>query len=221
MNYIEIIKSKLIVNKDNIRLGSIGDGGYEINPKKIIEADILFSGGISSNVEFEYDVFRMNKDIKIVMVDPTVSGVKLLGKGIGRFFFNKKDKLRYLINAFTFIYLSRSNRVYHKSIWINSKNNIFSILKNTIDVNENDNILLKLDIEGSEYDILEEVLLKLGLFNTLIFEFHDLNIKNKKLIKFIEDCESQFSITSLNVNKSGGFYNELPKVIELTFERKL
>lgn len=221
MNYIEIIKSKLIVNKDNIRLGSIGDGGYEINPKKIIESDVLFSGGISSNVEFEYDVFRMNKDIKIVMVDPTVSGFKLLAKGIGRFFFNKKDKLRYLINALTFIYLSKSHRVFYKSIWINSKNNIFSILKNTIDLKKEDKILLKLDIEGSEYDILDEVLLQLGLFNTLIFEFHDLNIRNKELIKFIENCESKFCITSLNVNKSGGFYNQLPKVIELTFESKL
>ena len=218
MNYIKLIESKLIENKCNIRLGSIGDGGYELSHKKIMDADILFSGGISSNVEFEYDVFRMNKNIKIVMVDPTVSGFKLLGKGIARFFLKKKYKLRYLINALTFILLSNSERVVHKSLWINKKNTIFSILNDTFDKEKKEHILLKLDIEGSEYDILDEVLFNLESFNTMIFEFHDLNIRNQDLIKFIEDCESQFCITALNINRSGGIHNGLPKVIELTFE---
>jgi hypothetical protein len=220
MNFIKLIESKLIENKNNIRLGSLGDGGYELSYKKIRDADILFSGGISSNVEFEYDVFRMNKDIKIVMVDPTVSSSKLLGKGIARFFFKKKDKLRYLINALTFILLSNSERVFHKSIWINKKNTIFSILSDTLESHKKEHILLKLDIEGSEYDILDEVLLNLGSFNTMIFEFHDLNSKSQDLIKFIEDCESQFCITAFNINPAGGMHNGLPRVIELTFESK-
>jgi hypothetical protein len=218
MNYIKLIENKLIENKNNIRLGSIGDGGYELSYKKIMNADILFSGGISSNVEFEYDVFRMNKDIKIVMVDPTVSAFKLIGKGIARIFLKKKDKLRYLINALTFILLSNSERVVHKSIWINKKNTIFSILRATFNKEKKEHILLKLDIEGSEYDILDEVLLNLESFNTMIFEFHDLNIRSNDLIKFIQKSESHFCITALNINTAGGIHNGLPKVIELTFE---
>jgi hypothetical protein len=62
------------------------------------------------------------------------------------------------------------------------------------------------------------VLLNLESFNTMIFEFHDLDSRNHDLIEFIQKSESHFSITALNINTAGGTHNGLPKVIELTFD---
>ena len=61
-------------------------------PKQLQNLNVLFSGGISSNLEFEYDLFRFNDRINIVMVDPTVSGAKLIFKGLARLFFKKPNK---------------------------------------------------------------------------------------------------------------------------------
>ncbi|MNL50888.1 hypothetical protein D3C87_1739450 [compost metagenome] len=87
-NYFKIIEKEFLVeSKTAFRFESIEDGGYFISPRNILEAKILFSGGISSNVEFEYDLYRFNKDLLIIMVDPTVSRSKLLAKAILRTFF--------------------------------------------------------------------------------------------------------------------------------------
>lgn len=129
-NYLERIQKEFLVTKDTaFRFGSMGDGGYYVSPKKILEADILFSGGISSNTEFEYDVFRFNKRIQIIMVDPTVSKSKLLAKALVRSFIGKREKLRYGINTLVFILILGSGRAWHIKKWLSAKTGIFDCIK--------------------------------------------------------------------------------------------
>jgi hypothetical protein len=220
-NYYKKIEEHLIKSDGIFRFGSIEDGGYYLNPKSITDSNFLFSGGISSNVEFEFDVFRFNKNIKIFMVDPTISPLKLLIKGFMRFLFFKKDKLKYIINNFMFIYMLRTERVWHIKKWLSAKNKIFSIISDKIDLKYDDKIILKLDIEGSEYELLDEIIENINLFNCMVFEFHDLHKKNELLIDFINNCKDRFNVVYLGINPSGGFdeFNN-PKVIEISFERK-
>ncbi|NJM79318.1 MAG: hypothetical protein HC854_06295 [Flavobacterium sp.] len=132
-NYLEIIRNEfLIENNSVIKYGSIKDGGYFLSPEHVLEADVLFSGGISSNIEFEYDIFRRNEAIKIVMVDPTVSKLKLLSKAIVRVFFFKKEKLRYFINTLTFIMMLRSGRCWHLKKWLSNKTGILDCIEEKI-----------------------------------------------------------------------------------------
>ncbi len=48
-------------------------------------------------------------------------------------------------------------------------------------IGNNKNILLKIDIEGDEFKILEEIDKNLDKINLLIIEFHDLQKNLKKL----------------------------------------
>ncbi len=199
---------------------SFNDGGYYITPKKVLEADILFSGGISSNIEFEYDMFRFNKNITIFMVDPTVSSIRLFSKAILRFLFFKKNKLRYLFNTLIFIYMLRSGRAFHKAKWLSSNYGIIDAIGSDVISLHGKNILLKLDIEGSEYDLLSEIETNKSLFNCMVFEFHDLDKKANELLEFLEKCSNEFTLTHLEINPSGGFSNQgLPKNIEITLEK--
>jgi hypothetical protein len=60
-----------------------------IYSQKLLKQIFFLSGGISSNIEFEYDLFRSYSDLK-TMVDPTVSGTKLLIKAFDSFFIQGK-----------------------------------------------------------------------------------------------------------------------------------
>ncbi len=216
--YEKLTKDFLVRDSKLFRFGSIGDGGYYLRPKTLMESKVLFSGGISSNLEFEYDLFRFNKDIKIVMIDTTVSGTKLLVKGIARLFFRKPDKLRYLINALIFNYLKRNSRCIHHKLWLNKEQSILNLARTSF--NTEKKILLKLDIEGSEFDFLEEIQSNLDSFSAMVFEFHDMDQRHQQVQDFISSCSSQFQLVHLSENPSGGYDSKRrPKNIEITLER--
>ena len=218
VDYYQKLKNDFLVeDQDLFRFGSIEDGGYFLKPKTLKNAEVLFSGGISSNLEFEYDAFRFNPNIKIVMVDPTISGSKLLIKGFARLFFKKRDKIRYIFNALLFNYLVRTERCTHLKLWLNKEQSIFSLLKTNFKIEKN--ILLKLDIEGSEYDLIDEIVNNQKAFKAMVFEFHDLDEKHELVLNFLKDCSSNFKMVHLNINPAGGFLNGQPKCIEISLER--
>ncbi|WP_027880034.1 FkbM family methyltransferase [Mesoflavibacter zeaxanthinifaciens] len=218
-DYYNIIKEQYFKSKLGLmRFGSIGDGGYYLSPSSIIESDMLFSGGISSNVEFEFDFYRLNPNASLLMVDPTVSKWKLLLKGITRLFLNNKRKLSYLYNTLIFLDLTNKKRCKHLSKWLKTPEQIFSIIQTYF--GDKKAVVLKLDIEGSEYDFLEELLAHQSQIRAMVFEFHDLDVKHHLLLDFIKKISNNFNLVYMEVNPSGGFVNSLPKCIELSFERK-
>jgi hypothetical protein len=223
INYdFEKLKNDFLIKKKNIiRIGSIDDGGYYITSDTILNADMLFSGGISSNVEFGYDVFRFNKNIKIIMVDPTVSEIKLFLKGILRIFLFKKNKVKYLFNTLIFKHLLDSDRCWHVNKWLSSSNTIFDILNGNENFKSYKQIILKLDIEGSEFELLNEIKENLDFFSCMVFEFHNMDKNGQIVYEFIQNCSSKFDLISIDLNPSGGFYDlKRPKNIELTLIKK-
>lgn len=218
IDYYQKLKDDFLVEEQNLfRFGSIDDGGYYLKPETLKTAEVLFSGGISSNLEFEYDAFRFNPNLKILMVDPTVSGSKLLIKGFARLFFKKRDKIRYIFNTLMFNYLVRTERCKHLKLWLNKEQSIFNLLKANFKIEKN--ILLKLDIEGSEYDLIDEIVNNQNAFKAMVFEFHDLDKKHELVLKFLKDCRPNFKMVHLNINPSGGFVNGQPKCVEISLER--
>ncbi len=218
IDYYKKIETDFLVQEDDIfRFGSLDDGGYHLKPSTLQRSEVLFSGGISSNLEFEYDAFRFNPKLKILMIDPTISGFKLLLKGLVRLFFKKRDKIRYLFNALMFNYLIRTNRCKHLKLWLNKEQSILKLLNANFKMNKN--VVLKLDIEGSEYDLLDEILEHQNAFIAMVFEFHDLHIRHNLVYDFIGKCAS-FKLIHLNINPSGGFDKQnRPKCIEISLER--
>ena len=82
-------------------------------------------------------------------------------------------------------------------------------------IGNNKNILLKIDIEGDEFKILDEIDKNLDKINLLIIEFHDLKKNLKKVENFIEN--TKLKNIHINANNYGMLdENGIPQVIEMT-----
>ena len=80
-------------------------------------------------------------------------------------------------------------------------------------------IFLKIDIEGSEYRILDEILKNQNKFCGLVIEFHNADLNKKIIIEFIKNLKMNLvHIHGNNVgNKSFLDKNGNPTLIEMTF----
>ena len=137
------------------RLGSLLDGGYIIPLNSVLESSFLLSGGISVNTDFENDVKSINTHIDVVLVDGSLNIFKY-------FILRPFYKLLTIGKLYPFIESYNFFRIYKKSIflkkYISSNFGIDKMLKYTEPNSNNKTGLLKLDIEGSEYEILEMIL---------------------------------------------------------------
>ena len=99
--------------------------------------------------------------------------------------------------------------------YINTKYNISNIINkyqfsNKIGV-------LKLDIEYSEYEILDDIVKNKNLFSAILIEFHQTHlIENRdKINKFYHQLG--FQCVDIAINELGGFEKEIPIVVEMSF----
>lgn len=178
--------------------GSKHDGGYLI-AKKYLKSDILVSAGIGKNCDFEVEMSKYCS--RLILLDPTINALpKEVPKSIWIKKFLKSHSTRVSMN------FSEIKRYY-----CDSKNSI----------------ILKIDIEGDEYEVLQEIDFK--QINQLIIEFHNFyRIVNTefftKLIKVFDTILGEFDIISINsnnfaeVNVFGNFL--IPDVLEITFIKK-
>lgn len=154
--------SKLLMpvksSKNIIRLGSKNDGGYLLINKSY-KNSLLITFGIGDNLDFEEDWIKNGG--KVAAFDGTISNIN-------------SSNISELTNNFKWI---------RKNINFIGHNNSISINQAVIDAielfNYKDNYLvLKLDIESSEWNALYEISDKnLFRFDQIIVEFHEI-IKN-------------------------------------------
>ena len=210
---------------DLIRLGSKKDGGYIIS-KKSLEKDIfLLSFGMSSEWSFEEEFVKYNSLNLVHIYDHTVDlsfFLLRLYKSIKRIFYFKssfkntsiktKELLKYL--------RLKSSRILHYKKKIS--NDRLPLSKNLneciLNINYPGKIMLKIDIEGDEYEVLQDINLYSEKVHTLIVEFHELDINLNKFEKLIKKIQKKYYIIHIHGNNvSGVCKNKLPKTLEVTF----
>jgi hypothetical protein len=205
LNDIEIFISRFRDNYKSVELVRIGgdsDGGYLV-PNILNDIKYCFSAGVGPVSAFEK---HLSADYKIqsFMADASVSYPP---EQDYNFIFIKK----FLSSRTTGEFITLKD-------WIKT-----SFKDNTA------NIILQMDIEGSEFEVLtyesSEILAK---FSSMIIEFHGLqNMSNKNFLKMItgifEKIYSNFSICHVHPNNLSGVYIlngvQIPSNIEVTFIR--
>ena len=206
-----------------IRIGPKTDGGYVIDKRVLNKTKILITCGLNDDWEFEKSFLEQKPAIKIITFDHTVNQdfwVKRFKKDIIHFLLLKKLRISKILDIFKFInyylFFRENRKHYIKKVVFKKKNNeeitIPKILKNY------DKVFLKVDIEGSEYVILEDILKVQNKISALIIEFHDID-KNRAIIEnFIQRLE--LSLTHIHPNNYGKLdENNDPIIIELSFEK--
>jgi len=212
--------------KDLVRVGTNADGGYICSNTAIKKAKYLISCGLGNEFSFENSLLK-NKSITINIYDHTISvfsHLRLILKYFRRFItFRVKYSvlIENLVNFYKYLLLINQNNVHHFSKKVSNKRDSNAItLKDILNL-KSKNVILKIDIEGSEFKILNQLLKKKENFSMLIIEFHFIQ-KNKKIfINFFNKFLKFFTIIHLhgNNNNSLNIYG-IPDVMEITMIKK-
>ena len=99
----------------------------------------------------------------------------------------------------------------------NDKN---SISISEIDLNEikkNQKVFLKIDIEGSEYEILDQIILIKEKIEGIVVEFHDVFSNLDKIRSFLRGINSKLKLVHIHANNySMKEFDKYPSAVELT-----
>jgi len=200
----------LIKNSNNnsslVRLGGAGDGGYLV-PKVYLEANWLCFG-MGQNIRFENDLVKMHA--RVSGFDHTLArrpkelhrAVNFVPKGWG------------LIDSKGFLTLS-SAIAQHRASFPSDESGTF-------------NYCLKFDIEGNEWDLIQEISRGDQLPDVIICELHDLLSAKpdywKKIEESLDDLRLNYeSVFSKGNNYSAHFFDEktsLYDILEITLIKK-
>jgi len=180
---------------DLIRLGRNNDSGYLVEKNSLKVSKALISFGLSFDWSFEKDFYSFHNKAPIHCYDHTVkySAIKkfsrrsllnivnikylsLLGfKNIIKNFFLARDYKKFFTgNRFHF----RSSIGIGTNLW--SINDVFDRIAT-------DNVFLKIDIEGSEYRILNDILKVQEKLSGLVIEFHNIDLHMDVILNFINN----------------------------------
>ena len=181
---------KPVVNVPLSRIGSKKDGGYYL-PNKIIKiSKKIISCGLGSDWSFEKNLQKKNKDITIVFYDHSINFIFWFKTTISYiyFFIRYRSDIKNILIFFNYIKFFKHKNIKHEKLKVTRIDNLKKkeISLNQILKKELDDIILKIDIEGDEYLLLEDIAKYQKKINCLIIEFHKIDKNKKKDRKFFK-----------------------------------
>lgn len=213
--------------KNLVRLGGKHDGGYVVAKDALSSSSCLLSFGISYDLKFEYDFAALSGFThRVYMYDKSTIPASL--KNIWERILSslKFQSPRPLLNYAGFIFMLRRLIRHGASLKRTNISNIEQLDCTTLSsilfqLPEKTGIFLKIDIEGDEYLILEDIISSLASFNALVIEFHNVGAYWSKIKFFVRVLkENGLLLDHLHVNNYGGLStNRRPNVIEVSFSR--
>ena len=207
-------------NYDLLRLGKDNDGGYLVCKESIRCAKVLLSFGISDDISFETDFKKLN-NCQIIAFDPTSTDKFFFKRIVSNLIkFKFKNFFYSLLNFYNFkkFFNKNDNLLVKKKIGIGGSLPFESISFDKIILltREKKDFFLKIDIEGSEYRILHDLIKNSNLITGLTIEFHDVDIHLDKISDFIKNIDLDLVHIHPNNYAEPGMYN-IPSLLELTF----
>ena len=206
-----------------IRVGKDNDGGYLVCEESVVNSNTLISFGISDDFSFEEHFQKIN-NINILAYDHTVNLNFFLKKFLHSLIkFNFIIFFKQLINWINFkkFFNKSKNKLFLKKIGkggsaFNDYIPVENIIKSSAN---NQNFFFKIDIEGSEYRILDDLIKFMDRIEGLAIEFHNVDINLDRVINFIEKFNLKLVHIHAN-NWSTCGLNNIPSSIELSFSKK-
>jgi hypothetical protein len=226
LNFLLPIKVKKL-----IRLGRNFDGGYLVCARVLKKCNNLITLGVGDDTSFERDFYNLSKMNKIFMYDYSVNYflfIKIILKYVRRFltFRGSLFSVSYSIkNFFYFIKLTSSKNVKffkEKIVLKPKKKNHTTLKKIFLRTKSEKKNLLKIDIEGGEYQIIDEILINHKDIEMLVIEFHWINRNKKQFINSVKKLKKKFSIIHIHANNYNPVNNKdyFYDVVELSFVNK-
>jgi hypothetical protein len=217
-----------------VRLGNpVGDGGYVV-PQWVVETtDVLLTLGIGHDWTFEEDVLRLRPGVSIVGVDHTLHGASIrwsllqaqvkhaVNRVLGRVekaarYAERIDKYRRYQRLFTApnVHLEKAVASVASPATV-SIDELFAQIESTLP----HRVLVSMDIEGSEYDVVDDLLGHHAAINMIVTEFHHVGRHLDQFERSIKQMKRFFDLVHLHGNNCAPYNHDLdlPEVLELIF----
>jgi len=231
--YADILYNLRPVKEPNKkRLGRKWDGGYILSQKILDSSDILLSLGINDEWSFEASCMKAKPFERLIMVDDWGSSKQLVTqffdsllemfykfyqKDVFKLFkFNSKKILRYVLLKARFHVTYIKTRIGHGP----GEMAIDELIKQQNIKPGLGNILLKMDIEGSEYEIIEDMVKGYKNFSGLAIEFHGILGAPDRFRQAILDLKNKFEIIHIHFNNYTDRNAYVSDVVEVSFINK-
>ena len=217
-----------VVCNQLIRVGRDYDGGYVLPDFVITDAQCCISMGLSNDWSFEIDCKKMNPSLAIHAYDFSISKKKFIKKafsGLFRFIFLSHSFEKMVERVKT----SKSYLNFFQKDVIHYENRVYDKIDGPLDITvdqifsrtDAEKILVKVDIEGSEYRIIDDLLKYVHKIDCLAIEFHDTHPLRLIFEQKIKEIQRHFEIVHLHANNCAGIGKDgLPEVLEITFLKK-
>ena len=188
------------IDSELVRFGCNSDGGYVLPVALIDDCEVVYVYGVGSDISFETDLLKY-KEIKCCLFDHTVNELPVDENNLNLKFI--KEGLSFYKTDCTDNFLVHVER----------------------NKDDDKKILLKIDIEGSEYEYFEKT--DIDDFSNvvgIILELHWIKDNLNKACGILDKINTKFVLTHAHGNNFGGvfFYDDqvLPDTIELTFANR-
>jgi hypothetical protein len=206
-NILGLLKPKMpITNKRKVRIGRAGDGGY-VMLDSFEEVQAVYGMGIGDDFSWEDDISRrVGGNVDVLMYDPTidpptVSNPQLKFYKLGICGSNTKAK-----DLLTFDEILKKDGNFDK-----------------------ENIVLKIDVEGAEWDAFKTVSREvLEKFCQIVVEFHDMcNLSDanyNSMMGALSNLSQTHEVIHVHANNFGDYQViggiPMPQTLEITYLRK-
>lgn len=181
---------------DLIRVGGPFDGGYVIPERCIAATDGLLSFGLSDDWTFERDFFGRKK-LDILVYDPSVTKMFWVKKVLAGLIKGtiKLDLNRFKrgFRVFDYYRFFDGARVKHAKRLIGPSSATSDSVEDAIaKMPEGSQLFLKMDIEGWEYRVLDQIVANRARFSGMAIEFHDIDLHEERLKAFLDAVSDHF-----------------------------
>ena len=207
---------------DLVRIGRDNDGGYLVSKSDIEKSDVLIGLGINDDWSFERD-FKKIKNVEVVAYDASISQkyfIKQFIKSLARVY-NPKLALNKIKTILSYNHFFSKSKNYHiqKFVRLETDDKNHCTFEQVLDDVIYDNIFLKIDIEGSEYRFLNDIIANEERITGLVLELHDCDIHLKEIKNFIKKLSLKLVHVHANNYAPIRASDGLPLVLELSFSK--
>jgi hypothetical protein len=235
---------------DLVRIGNKNrDGGYIISERQIGVTKVLIGLGVNDDWSFEEDFKQRKKDLVLYCYDFSVGSTLFLkdfisstinvislnsytkevfnGRSPHTVFTKPFNKLKTYFKFKTFFDPKKNNFFIQKGVsddtydqFITPKE-LFANITSFDSLPEN-SVFIKMDIEESEYDILDDILDQKSKINGMTIEFHNLRHLWKDFNVLLEKIKEDFEIIHIHGNNCCGYIPNtfVPNLVEISFMKR-
>jgi len=207
---------------DLVRLGNGHDGGYVVPERTIPATELILSFGICDDWTFEADFARRNPTVRVIGYDPTITRNFWLKRFAGHFaamiFRLDPGRASRLSDWFRYRAFFDGSRHEHRSIRVGYDGDRSESLDTILRAVPERRVFLKVDIEGSEYRILDQIVSHAARLTGLVIEFHDVDLMRDRISGFVTAVSNDLLLCHIHANNCAGVDDRGdPLAIEMTF----